>query len=162
MDRPEARRRISEYWIKKRCRGKTVLEVLKEIRLESEQELAFFLYALLDDEHCLDFAVLCELQLWDIRREIQILIAPVEQKYVRFFNTPEADCPIFYRFRLPELPRLMQLLQFPADVQLPNGRWVDGQTALLIGLHRYAFAIPLVAMEERFGLELVGGSQKSV
>lgn len=54
MDRPEARRRISEYWIKKRCRGKTVLEVLKEIRLESEQELAFFLYALLDDEHRLD------------------------------------------------------------------------------------------------------------
>lgn len=50
--------------------------------------------------------------------------------------------------------RLMRCLAIPADFQLDNGSWVNGQEGLLITLHFLAYPSRLVDKEDMFGWEL--------
>jgi hypothetical protein len=98
-------------------------------------------------------ALICFYQKYPIER--QILYTPPtqpEEKYLRFFNTEPSNCPIDYRFRLDQLPRLLRCLRITSFV-MDNGVWVNPQEALLILLHRLAYPCRWTSMAKIFGGE---------
>ena len=105
------------------------------------------------------FLIICLQQLAmasQIIRVIEGMPLTMEQKYLRFNNIPEGDCPIDFRFQLADLPRILRNLGLE-NFQMSNGALVNAQEALLVTLHRRTFPTRFFDMTHKFGGEWTSG-----
>lgn len=91
----------------------------------------------------------------NIRKEVSAFSTPVERRYLRFAtDSLQESFTVHFRFRNEFIIRVAKCLQIPADFQLDNGSWVNGQEGLLILLKMMSFPQRLVDVEGFFGWEM--------
>lgn len=144
--------------VKKRKCGKYAADSLQEKNCIAMLEIFFIFYYLEEDFYVSEdyfYAVaLFASQIEDIGRDINCITQPIERRYLRFLDpTLQDNFTINFRFRVKHMTRLMTCLRIPAEFQLDNGSWVNGQEGLLIMLKLHAYPTRLTELEQFFGWE---------
>lgn len=151
------RLRAGQLWLKLRYLSKTRLEFINS-KVFSSKMLRYILLGTVIKNRRLKMifyilAAFNAMRKYRIDREIAGFHITQEQKYLDFHNVTDSDCPLDYRFRKDDLPKILHLLGLK-DFRMDNGAVVCAQEALLITFHRFAFPRRLFDMEKMFGGEL--------
>jgi len=125
-----ARQPIRRVSLKRRSASKCQLEVLKEHRyLKLSCATIVFSACLVRFRRNINpniAKLIALLSLYfaykrhNIMKDIQHITEPIERVYLRFFHISDVECPIFYRFRKDDLPRLLACLRLD-EFKLNNG-----------------------------------------
>lgn len=75
------------------------------------------------------------------------------RRAVAIANYSSSHCWTMFRFRRPDLVQLLDILRFPATVQLPNKCVSTNEEVLLITLRRLSYPGRLLDLEQEFGID---------
>jgi hypothetical protein len=144
--------------VKKRKYGKFALEKAMERNYESLLAILAAFHHLETNEMMrrllMDSMFIFGFALEDIRKESYYISEPIERKFLRFISPSlQENFTIYFRFKMEEMPLLMNSLNIPAEFKLSNGSWVNGQEGLLVLLKFLASPTRQVDEEDFFGWE---------
>lgn len=102
------------------------------------------------------FIILAALKLIGINQHLQYIRDPLDPIDHRYKNRTiesftEEECYRELRFRKDDLKRLIQLLQFPPIIVLPNNCTCNGEYALCLMLYRLSYPSTLARLQSLFG-----------